>query len=578
MKLKYIFGVVVSALILMGCSEDQTLGSLGSISLDKTYVSIPEGGGDVTVRITASQDWQLAKVFTVREKDADGNNINVDYPLPTWLTASQVAGNAGTTELTLHADATSGGREAELQIVVGDHKQFLMVRQGSMEASSATCAEVIAGPDGKTYRIKGVCTSIANTTYGNWYLDDGTGTVYIYGTLDKDGATKNFLSLGIEVGDIVEVEGPKTTYNGTVELVDVTVLSIEKSLIKVISEGAKIAKEGGPLEVKVAYKGSGAYCSIPDEFKDWISYEDTQFVPGVATIFETNPADTAIMKFNIAENAGGSREATINFKSANQSSESNATYSFKQEGISNPPVGKGTLDDPYNVPAAIAACEAGATEVYVTGVVCTAPTTINTKYGSATYYISVDGNETDRLQIYSGKYIANTDFTSTDQIKVGDVVVVYGNLKMYNGNPEMDMNNYIYSLNGKTTEGVSEKGMGVDNPFTVAEVIAYTKDLGVDVKSSVDVYVKGKISSVKHFYSQEYGTCNYNISDDGTETNQFTVYGSYYFGNKPWTEGGYQIAVGDEVIVCGKVIDYKGTTPEFANKENWLVSINGKTN
>ncbi|MBP5570254.1 MAG: BACON domain-containing protein [Prevotella sp.] len=578
MKLKYIFGVVVSALILMGCSEDQTLGSLGSISLDKTYVSIPEGGGDVTVRITASQDWQMAKVFTVREKDADGNNINVDYPLPTWLTASQVAGNAGTTELTLHADATSGGREAELQIVVGDHKQFLMVRQGSMEASSATCAEVIAGPDGKTYRIKGVCTSIANTTYGNWYLDDGTGTVYIYGTLDKDGATKNFLSLGIEVGDIVEVEGPKTTYNGTVELVDVTVLSIEKSLIKVISEGAKIAKEGGPLEVKVAYKGSGAYCSIPDEFKDWISYEDTQFVPGVATIFETNPADTAIMKFNIAENAGGSREATINFKSANQSSESNATYSFKQEGISNPPVGKGTLDDPYNVPAAIAACEAGATEVYVTGVVCTAPTTINTKYGSATYYISVDGNETDRLQIYSGKYIANTDFTSTDQIKVGDVVVVYGNLKMYNGNPEMDMNNYIYSLNGKTTEGVSEKGMGVDNPFTVAEVIAYTKALGVDVKSSVDVYVKGKISSVKHFYSQEYGTCNYNISDDGTETNQFTVYGSYYFGNKPWTEGGYQIAVGDEVIVCGKVIDYKGTTPEFANKENWLVSINGKTN
>ena len=578
MKLKYIFGVVVSALILMGCSEDQTLGSLGSISLDKTYVSIPEGGGDVTVRITASQDWQLAKVFTVREKDADGNNINVDYPLPTWLTASQVAGNAGTTELTLHADATSGGREAELQIVVGDHKQFLMVRQGSMEASSATCAEVIAGPDGKTYRIKGVCTSIANTTYGNWYLDDGTGTVYIYGTLDKDGATKNFLSLGIEVGDIVEVEGPKTTYNGTVELVDVTVLSIEKSLIKVISEGAKIAKEGGPLEVKVAYKGSGAYCSIPDEFKDWISYEDTQFVPGVATIFETNPADTAIMKFNIAENAGGSREATINFKSANQSSESNATYSFKQEGISNPPVGTGTLDDPYNVPAAIAACEAGATEVYVTGVVCTAPTTINTKYGSATYYISVDGNETDRLQIYSGKYIANTDFTSTDQIKVGDVVVVYGNLKMYNGNPEMDMNNYIYSLNGKTTEGVSEKGMGVDNPFTVAEVIAYTKALGVDVKSSVDVYVKGKISSVKHFYSQEYGTCNYNISDDGTETNQFTVYGSYYFGNKPWTEGGYQIAVGDEVIVCGKVIDYKGTTPEFANKENWLVSINGKTN
>ena len=526
MKLKYIIGVVLSALILTGCSEDQTLGSLGSISLDKTYVSIPEGGGDVTVKVTANQDWRLADVFVVSEKDADGNKITANYPLPTWLTANQVSGSAGTTELILHADATSGGREAELQIAVGDHTQFLMVRQGSMEASSATCAEVIAGADGKTYRVKGTCTSIANTTYGNWYLDDGTGVVYIYGTLDKDGATKNFSSLGIEVGDVIEVEGPKTTYNGTVELVDVTVLNITKSLIKIVSPEAKIAKEGGQLEVKLAYKGSGVYYTVPDEFKSWISYQESEYIAGIPTIFEANPADTVIMKFN------------------------------------------------YNVPAAIAACEAGATEVYVKGIVCEAPE----KYASATYYISVDGNNTDRLQIYSGKYIANTDFTSTDQIKVGDVVVVVGNLKMYNGNPEMDLNNYIYSLNGKTTAGVSEKGMGIDNPFTVSEAIAYTKALGVDVKSSADVFVKGKIASIKFYYSQEYGTCNYNISDDGTTGTMFTVYGSYYFGNKPWTEGGYQIAEGDEVIVCGKVIDYKGTTPEFSNKENWLVSINGKTN
>ena len=190
MKLKYILGVVLSAFILTGCSDDQTIGSLGSIALDKTYVSIPESGGDVTVRVTASQDWKLADVFTTTEKDADGNKVISNHPLPTWLTANQVSGTSGTSELTLHADATSGGREAELQITVGDHTQFLMVRQGSMEASSATCSEVIAGADGKTYRVKGTCTSIANTTYGNWYLDDGTGTVYIYGTLDKDGATK----------------------------------------------------------------------------------------------------------------------------------------------------------------------------------------------------------------------------------------------------------------------------------------------------------------------------------------------------------------------------------------------------
>ena len=62
--------------------------------------------------------------------------------------------------------------------------------------------------------------------YGNWYLTDETGTIYIYGTLDAKGNEKNFLSLGIEVGDIVTVEGPKTLYGTTDELVNVTVVSL----------------------------------------------------------------------------------------------------------------------------------------------------------------------------------------------------------------------------------------------------------------------------------------------------------------------------------------------------------------
>jgi DNA/RNA endonuclease YhcR with UshA esterase domain len=245
------------------------------------------------------------------------------------------------------------------------------------------------------------------------------------------------------------------------------------------------------------------------------------------------------------------------------------------------PTGDGTASNPFNVTAAVAKCkEIGSTEstekYYVTGVVVTAGAA-DAQYGNATFVISDEGSSAKftcfQVLGSDGKKMRE-GFT----FNVGDVVVVYGNLKLYNGNPEMDVNNYIYSLNGKTTAGVSEKGMGIDNPFTVAEAIAYTKALGVDVKSSVDVFVKGKIASIKFYYSQEYGTCNYNISDDGTTGTMFTVYGSYYFDNKPWTEGGYQIAEGDEVIVCGKVIDYKGTTPEFSNKENWLVSINGKTN
>lgn len=97
------------------------------------------------------------------------------------------------------------------------------------QVTTATCAEILAGTDGTVYRVTGKCVEIANTTYGNWYLEDATGKVYIYGTLDAEGNTKNFASLGIEVGDEITVEGPRKTYKETVELVDVKVIEIKKA-------------------------------------------------------------------------------------------------------------------------------------------------------------------------------------------------------------------------------------------------------------------------------------------------------------------------------------------------------------
>jgi hypothetical protein len=131
-----------------------------------------------------------------------------------------------------------------------------------------------------------------------------------------------------------------------------------------------------------------------------------------------------------------------------------------------------------------------------------------------------------------------------------------------------------------TQKGVSNPPSGTGtkaDPFNVPAMLQYVTALGADVESADDIYVKGKISSIKFTYSAQYGTATYNISADGKEDNVFTVYGSYFFDNKPWEEGQTQIQVGDDVVVCGKAIYYKGTTPEFSNKKNWLVSLNGKT-
>lgn len=112
-----------------------------------------------------------------------------------------------------------------------------------------------------------------------------------------------------------------------------------------------------------------------------------------------------------------------------------------------------TPETAYTVAKAYELIDAGkglATDVYVAGTVV-AVSEVNTTYNNATYTISDDGTDTKTLTIFRGKYLEKTDFTSEDQIKVGDKVVVYGGLLLYNSLYEVGANNYIYSLNGNTS-------------------------------------------------------------------------------------------------------------------------------
>ena len=138
MKLRYLFTAILSALLFVSCSEEnEPAGALGDIKLSQTYVSIPADGGSSEITVQANADW----AFNAEE-------------IPDWLTVSQLEGAAGETKVTFAAEAYEGGREVELKIAVGANTQFLMVRQGTAKAVMASCAEVIAGADGKTYRIQ----------------------------------------------------------------------------------------------------------------------------------------------------------------------------------------------------------------------------------------------------------------------------------------------------------------------------------------------------------------------------------------------------------------------------------------
>lgn len=496
MKLRNIFAAIFSlALVATGCVKEEPT-TLKEIQLSETYVSIPATGGEVKVTVNATTAWKLKDIYAVTTKDADGNKVTNNYPTPTWLSVDKTSGSAGETVLTFSAAADNAGHEAEIQFEAGLHTQFLMVRQGEMTASSATCAEIIAGADGKTYRVKGVCREIYNTTYGNWYLNDGTGEITIYGTLDAKGAEKNFASLGIEAGDVVEVEGPKTTYvsssgDVTHELVNVTVIKIEKSLIKVVSPEATVPATGGDIEVKVAHKAAGALVDIPEEATSWINYVSSSYKTGVATKIEPNPADTTIFKFKVQPTAGSGRTATLTFK-AGVNGKSSVTYKVAQVG--NPSTiaeiftkGPGN----YLVEKAVVMAKAGSNVIISDGtaniMVYSSGNTL--EVGDC---IKLDGAEVSErsglLQFGSPKFEVLKE-KATPEYGTPVEIMTEDDVKNWGGNPQYQ---YIHFQGVMGTDNRTIKVLGSDYGIYIAATEGYA---GKTV--NVYGYANGKASSYK---------------------------------------------------------------------------------
>lgn len=63
--------------------------------------------------------------------------------------------------------------------------------------------------------------------------------------------------------------------------------------------------------------------------------------------------------------------------------------------------------------------------------------------GAITYWISDDGTTSGQLEVYKGKGQDGAAFSSIDDLQLGDIVTVYGNLKVYNTTKEFDTNSKI---------------------------------------------------------------------------------------------------------------------------------------
>lgn len=111
--------------------------------------------------------------------------------------------------------------------------------------------------------------------------------------------------------------------------------------------------------------------------------------------------------------------------------------------------GEGTLESPINVTRALSMINNGAydssKEYYISGTIAKV-SDISTSYGNATYLISDDGKEENALTVFRGYYLEGAKFTSDNQIKAGQKVVILGKLTLYGSTPEVNSGNKLISI------------------------------------------------------------------------------------------------------------------------------------
>ena len=87
------------------------------------------------------------------------------------------------------------------------------------DGTHMTIAEAIAlGETTNKIRLTGKVTEIKNTKYGNLYIQDATGTIYIYGLYDEAGNRFDAMPNPPAVGDTITVYGPVSQYNGEAQI------------------------------------------------------------------------------------------------------------------------------------------------------------------------------------------------------------------------------------------------------------------------------------------------------------------------------------------------------------------------
>ena len=620
MKLKYIIASLLAGVTLFSACEKEADHYLTEVKVDKSFVGFSKEGGSQTIVITATADW------TIEISEADA----------AWLSASPASGTAGQANVTLTALAGEDGHKSSISILCAGQKQIVNVTQEAgekQETPITSIADAIAAGAG-SFRLQGVVTKIANTDYGNFYIEDETGSIYIYGVKDAKGYPKDDASgwkrFGIEAGDKVVVEGPFKLYGETPELVDAEVISVTKSLIDVeafsfeklpaidttfslvvrakespllvasdaewlqvagvnadgsyklhADENAKTAERTanitiqGPTALKtvaITQKGVEATGSTVSEI---IAMEDDSMVKTLpSTVVVALTTKGAILSDGTkAIYAYGDAAAALKVGDGVSMGAKKTTYNGVPELTDLTDVFVDSEGNEVSYPEA---------KDITAGVVEYAAS--EAEYVKLTGTLAVSGNYynliLDGTEDKQGSIVNPVDALNAASFD-GKKITITGFFNGISGKGK-----YVNIVTTKIVEYVDNPKGTATNPYTASEIATL---IAGGTTFDENVYVKGIVSAILYTPSTSYPTSTFWLSDDGTAygvsedkktstepTKDFECYSVYWFDNQAWTEANAQVSVGDEVVVCGKTTIYNGQ-PETASKKAWVYSVNGAT-
>ena len=353
---------------------------------------------------------------------------------------------------------------------------------------------------------KGVVTSCVGVT---GYIQDATAAICVYGTSLTVGDEITVSGTLTTYKGLLEITSPSVTvlsHNNTVtptimtiadinatnapqgkyvKIVEAIVTAIDGQNTTIEQDGASIVVRGISSDVEYAVGDAltlegniGCFDVVQianpqnvvvqksEKQEAGLAYETTEYTINLGESFTaptlTNPNNLAVTyessntelatvdengAVTVVVGATGTTTITASFAGNDTYLPGSASYTLT---VVDPNAPGASADNPYTVAQARAAIDAGTgvTGVYATGIVSKIVTAYNATYGNITYNISADGSEEgDQLQAYRGFSYNGENFNSADDIQVGDVVVIYGNLTKHNTTYEFGAGNQLVSLN-----------------------------------------------------------------------------------------------------------------------------------